>query len=181
MKPGIKRIYVPNAAQDSSSVQSLQSLTTAAKAQGVELVVANANTPEELDSVTKSIPPDVDALFVIRSGSLGAKIANIVQATKDRRIPSASSDIGTLVASGLLMGYGPGYSQMGEQLSRMADKVLKGADPGTLPIENAEAYLGINLQTAQAIGVEIPDSILRQATQIIRLPSDQTAPATADK
>jgi ABC-type uncharacterized transport system substrate-binding protein len=68
---------------------------------------------------------------------------------------------------------------MGQQLARLADKVLKGAAPGTLPIENAEAFLGINLQTAQAIGLQVPDSVLRQATQIIRQPSDQTAPATA--
>jgi ABC-type uncharacterized transport system substrate-binding protein len=47
---------------------------------------------------------------------------------------------------------------------------LKGTKPATLPVENAEAYLGINLQTAQTIGVEVPNSILRQAKQIIYPP-----------
>jgi putative ABC transport system substrate-binding protein len=179
--PGVKRVYAPNATQDSSSVQSLQSLADAAKAQGVEVVVANGSTTEELDAITQTIPENVDAVFMLRSGSLTAagRLGKLIQAASVRRVPTVTSQIGPQISAGILLGYGPGYTEMGLQLSRMADKVLKGTDPGTLPIENAEAYLGINLQTAQAIGLEIPDSIVRQATQIVRLPSEQTGAATA--
>jgi putative ABC transport system substrate-binding protein len=145
--PGVKRIYVPSNPQEGPAVQSLQSLTDAAKTEGVELVVSEGSTPEELDAITQTIPENVDAVFVLRS------------------------DSGGMVAAGAMVGYGCGFSEMGEQAARMADKILKGADPATLPVENAESYLGINLQTAQTIGIEVPDSILNQAKQIVRPPA----------
>ncbi len=55
------------------------------------------------------------------------------------------------------------------QASHIADQVLKGADPGELPVETAEFYLGINLQTAKAIGLDIPSYVLQQAEIIIRV------------
>jgi putative ABC transport system substrate-binding protein len=169
--PGVKRVYVPHAPQDPSSVQSLQALTEAADTLGVELVVSEGSTSEELDTITSTIPEDVDAVFVLRTGSIGNRLNNIVQAANARHIPTARSDIGAQIAAGVMIGYGPGYFEMGEQAARMADQILKGTKPATLPVENAEAYLGINLQTAQTIGVEVPNSILRQAKQIIYPPS----------
>jgi putative ABC transport system substrate-binding protein len=169
--PGVKRIYVPSNPQEGPAVQSLQSLTDAAKTEGVELVVSEGSTPEELDAITQTIPENVDAVFVLRSDSVDGRIDNIIQAANERRIPAVSSDIGGMVAAGAMVGYGCGFSEMGEQAARMADKILKGADPATLPVENAESYLGINLQTAQTIGIEVPDSILNQAKQIVRPPA----------
>ena len=54
------------------------------------------------------------------------------------------------------------------QAAQIADRVLKAADPGSLPVETAEYYLGINLKTADAIGLEVPYEILQQAEIIIR-------------
>ncbi len=169
--PTARRIYVPQDLQDKAAVQSLQSLSDAAKTLGMELVISTASTSDELDGIVKTIPENVDAVFALRSSGLGVRITSLVQAANARHLVSVTSDIGSRLSSGVMMGYGPGYSQMGQQLSRFAGKVLKGTAPGTLPIENAEAYLGINLQTAQAIGVDVPDSILQQATQIVRPPS----------
>ena len=66
------------------------------------------------------------------------------------------------------MAYGIVHHRAGAQAAHIADQVLKGTDPGELPVETAEFYLGINLQTADAIGLEIPYGILQQAEVIIR-------------
>lgn len=166
--PGIKRVYVPNNTQDPSSVKSVQTLTDTGKTMGIEVVSGDGATPDELDAITKNIPEGVDAVFMARSGAIGARIANVSQAANARRIPVFSSDIGALVTAGALMGYGPGYFEMGQQAAHLADQILKGSDPATLPVENAETYLGINLQTAQTIGIQIPNNIVSQAEQIIR-------------
>jgi putative ABC transport system substrate-binding protein len=131
------------------------------------LVISEATTPEEIDTITTTIPDNVDALFVLRTGLLGPKINNIVQAANERRIPTVCTDL-DLSVKGVMIGFGPGYFEMGEQVARMADKVLKGASPATIPVENAETFLGINLVTAQTIGIEVPDSILSQAYKVIR-------------
>jgi putative ABC transport system substrate-binding protein len=57
---------------------------------------------------------------------------------------------------------------MGEQAARMADRILKGTKPGDMPVETAEFFLHINMKSAQAIGLDVPDAILRQAHTVIR-------------
>jgi putative ABC transport system substrate-binding protein len=56
----------------------------------------------------------------------------------------------------------------GKQAARLADQIFKGAEPADTPVEVAEFYLAVNLKTAKAIGLAIPDEILRQADVIIR-------------
>jgi putative ABC transport system substrate-binding protein len=64
------------------------------------------------------------------------------------------------------MGYGLSIEDVAERSARLTDQILRGANPGELPIESAEFYLMVNLTTADAIGVEIPDYILEQAHYI---------------
>lgn len=165
--PGVQRVYVPHVPADSASVQSLQSLTETAQTMNVELVVVEGTTPEELDAITQTFPEDVDAIFMPRSASLSSRLPNMIQASSERGIPVACSDA-NLMAAGVTIGYGPRYPETGKQAARLADQILKGTDTATLPVENAEAFLSINLQSAQAAGIEIPDAVLQQAYQIIR-------------
>jgi putative ABC transport system substrate-binding protein len=169
--PDARRIYVPHNPQDVSSVTSLQLLKEAAETLGLEIVVAEGSTPEELDAITTSFPENVDAVFVPRAGTITARVNNLAQAAIERHIPSVMANTGIYVDSGLMLAYGPGAFDMGKQAARLADQILKGGDPATLPVENAEVFLGINLQTAETIGVEIPDSILNQAKQIVHPPA----------
>ncbi|MBI5961244.1 MAG: ABC transporter substrate-binding protein [Chloroflexi bacterium] len=169
--PDIKQIYVPHNPEDNASVQSLAILTTAAEAIGVKLVVSEGSTAEELDAITQTIPENVDAVFILRSSSLSSRSAFIAEAAKARQLPSACSDIGVMLNNGIMLGYGPGYPEMGQQLARIADQILKGSRPADLPVETPDVFLGINLQTAQLIGVVIPDAVIQQAKNIIR-PTD---------
>jgi putative ABC transport system substrate-binding protein len=66
------------------------------------------------------------------------------------------------------MAYGIIHTEAGRQAAQIADQILRGANPGDLPVQTAESYLGINLVTAQAIGVEIPADFLQQAEIVIR-------------
>ncbi|MCG8618741.1 MAG: hypothetical protein MI802_21180, partial [Desulfobacterales bacterium] len=72
------------------------------------------------------------------------------------------------VEAGALTGYGFIGSSIGRRAARLADLILKGADPGSLPIETAEDYLFLNLKTAAAIGLEIDDHIIRQAHTLVK-------------
>jgi len=56
----------------------------------------------------------------------------------------------------------------GAQAARIADRILRGADPATLPVEDTESFLAINLVTAEAIGLHVSDDILQQADIILR-------------
>lgn len=166
--PTVKTIYVPHIPSDSAAAQSFQSLSIAAQNVGITLLVSEASTPDDLSVVAKTIPDNADAVFLMRSAGLGAQATNMVQAANERGIPVVTANIGIPLEQGVMIGYGPGFFEMGQQAARLADQILKGTNPATVPVEAAQTYLGINLQTAQTIGIQIPDSIINQAEQIIR-------------
>jgi putative ABC transport system substrate-binding protein len=72
------------------------------------------------------------------------------------------------VEQGALVSFGVDLSNVGRQAARLADQILQGQSPAELPVEQAEFSLTINLKTAEAIGLEIPDEILSQAGRLIR-------------
>ena len=70
--------------------------------------------------------------------------------------------------AGALVAYAGSFPAMGEQAARLVDQILKGAKPADLPVETAESFLRINLKTATAMGLDIPDELLRQADTVLR-------------
>lgn len=162
--PGTTRIFVPHNPEDHASTQALEDLRGAAANLGVELVVSEVHSEDELNEVLDAIPEGVDAWFSLPSGFLSSHISKIVETAVQHRLPLTS--MGS--ADGGLVSFGPDTYRMGEQASRMAAKILQGTPPADLPVETAEFFLGINLQTAQAIGLDITDDVLIQADDIIR-------------
>lgn len=166
--PDVKRVFVPHNPKDQSSVHSVTELQAAADQFGIELVISEASTPEEIAALTTSVPEDVDAVFIVRSGTISAKVPEFVQTATALGIPVFASTTGEFVDLGVLVAYGSSYFSSGKQAARLADQVLRGASPAELPVEVAESSLGINMITAEALGIEFPDTVLRQATQIVR-------------
>ena len=73
-----------------------------------------------------------------------------------------------MVKAGALIAYGPEFNSVGWQCSRLADQILDGVDPATLPSEDADYFLYLNQATSTSIGVEFPDEVLKAAEEIIR-------------
>lgn len=69
---------------------------------------------------------------------------------------------------GYLVSYGPSLDGTGAQAAQILDRILRGASPADLPVQTAENYLTVNLEAAEAIGLEIPVGVLRQADMIVR-------------
>jgi putative ABC transport system substrate-binding protein len=164
--PETKRLYVPHWPADSASVQGMAELILAAAMLGVELVVREVATTEELLAALAEIPNDVDSLFLNSSGSLNAQIDAYAQAALTRRIPLVT--MSPLVNRGALLTYGHDYRRDGEQAARLVHLIFHGAAPGEIPVEAADFFLGINLRTAAAIGLVISDDVLDQADFIVR-------------
>jgi len=165
--PDVKKIYVPYNPNDPAPVAGLKAINEAAPKLGVELITREARTPDEVASAIENIPEEADAVFLLIDSLVGSRAMDLTKAATERRVPMSSGNADA-AGDGVLCGYGPLQSRSGKQVARMADQILKGTPPSSLPVETAEVYLGINLQTAQAIGLEIPDAILRQADNIIR-------------
>lgn len=164
--PKTKRLYVPNWPSDSASVLGLADLASAGGALGVEIVARDVSTTEELLAALADMPSDVDSVFLSSSASLNAQVDAYVQAALSRKIPLVSQS--PLTGSGVLLTYGHDYQRDGAQAARLVHLIFHGAAPGDIPVETADFFLGINLQTAEAIGLAISDDVLDQADVIVR-------------
>jgi len=107
------------------------------------------------------------ALLVVASPKFDPDRKLIFALAARRRIP-AIYGWDFFAAEGGLMGYGPSRAEMDRRAASLVDKILKGANPGDLPIEQPTKFaLGINLRTAKALGLTIPPSLLQRADQVI--------------
>ena len=164
--PGMTRYFVPYNPQEPASVLALGELGKAAESLGVELLAPEVRTSEELGERLSDLPAGTDAIVVLPGAFFLQNIAQFERTAIEQKLPIASGPTPTGGRS--LITYGPDIGIMGAQASRLAAKILEGAAPADLPVETPNFFLGINLRTAAAIGIDIPDDILQQAKEIIR-------------
>ena len=108
-----------------------------------------------------------NAIVVIRSPLTATHRARIVDFAAQNRLPAIYGD-GEFVDSGGLVSYGVNIADLWRRAATYVDKILKGAKPGDLPIEQPTKFeLVVNMRTAKALGITIPQSILLQATRMI--------------
>ena len=109
-----------------------------------------------------------DALFVPPVATIVASTEEIARQVVKEKLPHVGPNIET-VRRGLLAAYSSNYPSLGQQGAVLVDKILKGAKPSDLPIEQPfKLYLRLNLKTAKAIGLDIPKDVLFRADEIIR-------------
>jgi putative tryptophan/tyrosine transport system substrate-binding protein len=110
----------------------------------------------------------VGALFVIDGVTIAALHGPILELARGKRLP-VISQFRQFVEAGGLMGYGPSLPEMYRRAATYVDKILKGAKPSELPVEQPTKFeLVINLKTAKALGLTIPQSILVRTDEIIQ-------------
>lgn len=163
--PGARKIYVPYNPDDGASIGTLASLGETPSQLGVELVHGQVHSFEEALAAIESLPEDIDAIFFIPSPLLAATTEDLSQAAIQVGIPTGAS---YPIAPSVLITNASNNVEVGRQSARQADQIFNGTKPGDIPIETAEEYSTLNYQTAQTIGLEIPDTILRQADTIVR-------------
>ncbi len=167
MKPDIKQVFVPYKPDDEGMVASLKAIEKAAQALDVEIITQAVSTPEEAEAFIQNFPEDIDAFILLADRRLGRHIPALVELSLERKF-LFSVPLVSLTAAGPVMGFGSDITLMGQQAASQVDQIFKGADAGDLPVEQPEMVLNVNLKTAGAIGVEIPDEVLRAAYEIIR-------------
>ena len=166
ISPEIKHLFVPIKYDTKAAQQSLEDLEKAVSSLGVKLILAEVNDQSELDAALADIPKDADGIFVLHSIFIHSNTDKLVRTAIEKKLligsAAAQSDVGVTVSYGMIA------EKTGRQASRLAGLLLSGRSPTDIPSEIADFYLGINLNTAEASGIEIPATILQQADIIIR-------------
>ena len=146
----------------------LRETEVAARSLGLRVKGVEVRSPAELDEafrvVTSARP---SALITLGDGMLWSVRARIVEFATKNRLPGVFPERDFPEAGGL-MSYGPNLTANFQRAATLVDRILKGANPADLPIEQPTKFeLVINLKTAKALGLTIPPSLLQRADQVI--------------
>jgi ABC-type uncharacterized transport system substrate-binding protein len=141
----------------------------AAATLGVQLVSAEVRSADDFDAAFQAVAASrADSLLVFQESLTIAHRPRIAAFALQQRLPSMSEDPAFPVAGGL-MAYGSNDVDLRRLAATYVDKILKGAKPADLPIEQPTRFVfAINLKTAQALGLTVPQSLLVQATELIQ-------------
>ena len=166
--PAAKRIAVLYNPDTPSHIPGLKALEESAHTRRVQLQAAVARAGAELESAFTAIArAEAQAVFVLSLGAYSAARQRIAELAIRHRLPTMFADRDHVEAGGL-MSYGADLGDLFRRGAIYVDKILRGAKPGDLPVEQPTKFeLVINLKTAKALGLTIPQSLLLQANQVI--------------
>ncbi|MBN1428861.1 MAG: ABC transporter substrate-binding protein [Anaerolineae bacterium] len=157
--------YVPYHPDDVTSVSTIPVLMSTAATLGIDVTIDEVSSPEDVVAAIRSLPEDTDVLFVPMA-RLEAGLDDYAAAAMECDVAIGSYQP-SYMRNGILVNFSVDLFEMGKQASRLVDQALRGASPAELPVETADGFLTINLVTAEAIGLEIPNHILRLANTVI--------------
>jgi putative ABC transport system substrate-binding protein len=145
-----------------------KSVQAAAQKAGVKTLVAEASTPQEIENAfSMMVRENADAVIVGSPTTFAQQHRQIAELALKYRLPSMFQDR-VYVEAGGLMSYGTKFTDLYLRSATYVDKILKGAKPGDLPVEQPVSFeLVVNLKTAKALGLTIPQTILVRADEVI--------------
>lgn len=167
--PALARIgIIWNANIPSMRTLTVQATEDGARTLGVETQVFDVHNPGELDAAVESMARQkLDGLVMLTGGSIIRDPAQVPDIAAKYRLPQMFSDI-EIARAGGLMHFGANYAAIYRRAALMVDKILKGANPADMPIEQpTQLDFIVNLTMARRLGLTIPGSVIAQATEVI--------------
>jgi putative ABC transport system substrate-binding protein len=157
-----------NRANASTAEPTLRDVLQAAPTIGLQIQILSATTIGEIDTAFASLTRErPDAMFVAPDSFFTSRAVQFATLAARDRIPAAYSNR-DIVAAGGLMSYGTDFADMYHQVGVYTGNILKGAKPADLPVlQSTKFEFVINLQTARALGIDVPPGVLSIADEVI--------------
>jgi ABC-type uncharacterized transport system substrate-binding protein len=167
--PKLSRVAVLGTSTNPPNAQSLREAELAAAALGVKLQYLDVLVPKDIETAFRAASKGrADGVLVLTSPVINSQRKQLVDLTAKNRLPATFS-APELVEAGGLMSYGASIADMYRRAATYVDKILKGAKPADLPVEQPTKFeLVINLKAAKQIGLTIPPNVLARADRVIR-------------
>ena len=166
--PGLSHVVMLINSLNPFHIASVRQALAAAQTLGIKLQQLDVHKSDDIDGVLAALRKDrPDGLFILADRVFLHNRQRIADFAVEQRLPSINA-YEELVEAGGLMSYGPSYEDMHRRAATYVDKILKGAKPGNLPIEQPTKFTFIiNLGTAKTLGVTIPSQLLGLADRLI--------------
>ena len=165
--PGLRRLAILANVGNPFSVLELGEAQAAARALGLEVGTLEIRRPEDIAPGFEALKGRAGALYVCTDGLVNANRIRINTSALSARLPTMHG-YRDYVEAGGLMSYGANLPDLFRRSADYVDKILRGAKPGDIPVEQPTKFdLVVNLTTAKALGLEIPATLLATADEVI--------------
>jgi putative ABC transport system substrate-binding protein len=165
--PGLSRFAILINAGTANSGAELGAVQAAARTLGLEIVILEIRRPEDIGTAIDKLKGSTDALYVVQDPLFIANRVRISTSALGARLPTMHA-AREFVESGGLMSYGANFPDNFRRAADYADKILKGAKPSDIPVEQPTKFdLVVNQTTAKALGIELSPTLLGRADEVI--------------
>ena len=166
--PKIRRVAILSNPANGYHQLAIRAVNTAARSLGLQLLLLAARGPNEFDGAFAAMAKErVGALLVLSDVIFNSHRTRLADLAARSRLPAAYG-VRESVEAGGLMCYGPDFRDLYRQSATYVDKILRGAKPADLPVEQPTKFeLVINLKTAKALGLEVPPMLVARADEVI--------------
>jgi len=165
--PNLRRSAVIANVSYPASLLEIGQVRVAAGKLGVDVEVLDIRRAEDIAPAFEALKSAAQALFVCPDATINANHARINTLALGARLPTMHGAKES-VEVGSLMSYGPNYPDLYRRAADYVDKILRGAKPADLPVEQPTKFdLVVNLVTAKALGLEVPSTLLARADEVI--------------
>jgi len=167
--PKLTRVGVLWDAADPGGTRNFKVTEVTAQALGVQVQPLEVRSPEEFESAFKAATgARARAIIILQTNLTNTHRKRIVELAANSRLATMLGESGLMDAGGL-MSYGPNYAHLFRRAAVYVDKILKGAKPADIPVEQPTKFeFVINLKTAKALNLTIPQSVLYRADKVIK-------------
>ena len=165
--PNVSRVAFLGVNNNASTATEVAEFQAAGRTLGLEIARIDISQPDDIAPVIESLRGRVDAIYVQTIPLMYTHRVSINALALGARLPTFAGSREFAEASGL-MSYGPNFSDLFRRAGDFVDKILRGAKPADLPVEQPTKFdLVINLTTAKALGLEVPQKLLFTADEVI--------------
>jgi ABC-type uncharacterized transport system substrate-binding protein len=165
--PSLRRLAIIANIGNPYAVLELGQVQEAARALDLEAATPEIRRAEDVAPTFKALKGRTDALYVINDPLINTNRVRVITLALGARLPTMHGSRDHVEAGGL-MSYGPNYPHLFRRTGDYVDKILRGAKPGDLPVEQPTKFeLVVNLTTATALGLEVPPTVLARADEVI--------------
>jgi putative ABC transport system substrate-binding protein len=165
--PGLRRLAILFDGGYTGSVRESGEVKAVARTLGFEVVPQEIRRAEDIAPAFDALKGQTDALYVVENALMVSNRALIVTLALKTQLPKTFS-VGDSARAGGLMAYGPDIPALFRGAADYVDKTLRGTNPGDLPVEQPTKFdLVINLKTAKALGLTVPDKLLALANDVV--------------
>jgi putative ABC transport system substrate-binding protein len=165
--PGLRRLAILANIGNPAVMVDIGEVQVAARTLGLEIATLEIRRAEDIARVFETLKGRVDALYIPPDVLLASNRVRIITLALGARVPTIYGNREYVDAGGL-MSYGPNFPDLFRRAAGFVDKILRGAKPTDLPVEQPTRFdLVINLTTAKVLGLTIPETVLARAAEVI--------------